>query len=107
MELLIKAIIGGVVIATVSTVSEKYPTIGAFILGIPLASLVSFTFLYYAGVDIQTFRTLSIQTVYFVLLSLIFFPIFIYLLPTYGFWLAITIGTVVSSSAMFGLYKFL
>tara|TARA_B100001287_G_scaffold118995_1_gene100228 strand:- start:4943 stop:5266 length:324 start_codon:yes stop_codon:yes gene_type:complete len=107
MELLIKAIIGGVVIATVSTVSEKYPTIGAFILGIPLASLVSFTFLYYAGVDIQTFRTLSIQTVYFVLISLLFFPIFVYLLPTYGFWLAITIGTVVTSSLMFGLYKFL
>ena len=107
MELLIKAIIGGVVIATVSTVSEKYPTIGALILGIPLASLVSFTFLYYAGVDIQTFRTLSIQTVYFVLISLLFFPIFVYLLPTYGFWLAITIGTVVTSSLMFGLYKFL
>ena len=107
MELLIKAIIGGVVIATVSTVSEKYPTIGAFILGIPLASLVSFTFLYYAGVDIQTFRTLSIQTVYFVLISLIFFPIFIYLLPTYGFWIAISIGTVLTGSLMFGLYRYL
>jgi len=107
MELLIKAIIGGVVIATVSTVSEKYPTIGAFILGIPLASLVSFTFLYYAGVDIQTFRTLSIQTVYFVLISLIFFPIFIYLLPTYGFWIAISIGTVLTGSLMFGLFRYL
>ena len=42
MELLIKAIIGGIIIATVSTVSEKYPTIGAFILGIPLASFVAF-----------------------------------------------------------------
>ena len=72
MELFIKAVIGGIIIATVSTVSEKYPTIGAFVLGIPLASFVSFIFLYYSGVDIQTFRTLSIQTVYFVLvLSLI------------------------------------
>ena len=80
MELLIKAIIGGVVIATVSTVSEKYPTIGAFVLGIPLASFVSFIFLHYAGVDIQTFKTLSIQTIYFVLISLLFFPVFVYLL---------------------------
>tara|TARA_B000000609_G_scaffold121882_1_gene95786 strand:- start:422 stop:571 length:150 start_codon:yes stop_codon:yes gene_type:complete len=40
MEFVIKAIIGGMIIATVSTVSEKYPTIGAFILGIPLASFV-------------------------------------------------------------------
>ena len=42
MELLIKAIIGGIVIATVSTVSQRYPTIGAFVLGIPLATFVSF-----------------------------------------------------------------
>ena len=35
MEFIIKAIIGGIIIATVSTVSERYPTIGAFILGIP------------------------------------------------------------------------
>lgn len=107
MELFIKAVIGGIIIATVSTVSEKYPTIGAFVLGIPLASFVSFVFLYYSGVDIQTFRTLSIQTVYFVLISLIFFPVFVYLLPTYGFWLAMCTGTIITGSLMLGLYKFL
>ena len=83
MELLIKAIIGGVVIATVSTVSQRYPTIGAFVLGIPLASFVSFIFMYYAGVDEQTFKTISIQTIYFVLVSLAFFPMFVYLMPIY------------------------
>ena len=46
MEFLIKTIIGGIIIATVSSVSQKYPTIGAFVLGIPLASIVSFIFLY-------------------------------------------------------------
>ena len=107
MELLIKAIIGGVVIATVSTVSEKYPTIGAFVLGIPLASFVSFIFLYYAGVDIQTFKTLSIQTIYFVLISLLFFPVFVYFLPYYGFWISMGLGTVLIGSLMLGLYKFL
>ena len=107
MELLIKAIIGGIIIATVSTVSEKYPTIGAFVLGIPLASIVSFVFLYYAGVDIQTFKTLSTQTIYFVLVSLLFFPIFVYALPAYGFWIAMLLGTTISSVLIFGLYKFL
>ena len=53
MEFVLKAIIGGIVIATVSTVSERYPTIGAFILGIPLASFVSFIFMYYAGVAVS------------------------------------------------------
>ena len=46
MELLIKAIIGGIVIATVSTVSQRYPTIGAFVLGIPLATIVAFIFMH-------------------------------------------------------------
>ena len=107
MELIIKAVIGGIIIATVSTVSERYPTIGAFILGIPLASFVSFVFLYYAGVDIQTFKTLSIQTIYFVLVSLLFFPIFVYTLPAYGFWIAMSVVCVITGSLMFGLYRFL
>ena len=107
MEFLIKTIIGGIIIATVSSVSQKYPTIGAFVLGIPLASFVSFVFLYYAGVDVQTFKTLSIQTIYFVLISLLFFPIFVYLLPAYGFWVAMAIGCTVTGSLMFGLFRYL
>ena len=107
MEFLIKTIIGGIIIATVSSVSQKYPTIGAFVLGIPLASIVSFIFLYYAGVDVQTFKTLSIQTIYFVLISLLFFPIFVYLLPAYGFWVAMAIGCAVTGSLMFGLFRYL
>ena len=107
MELLIKAIIGGIVIATVSTVSERYPTIGAFVLGIPLATFVSFIFMYYAGVDVNTFKTVSMQTVYFVLISLLFFPIFVFMLSQYGFWLSMFAGTVVSGTLMLILLKFL
>ena len=107
MEFILKAVIGGIIIATVSTVSERYPTIGAFILGIPLASFVSFVFLYYAGVDVQTFKTLSIQTIYFVLVSLLFFPIFVYALPAYGFWTAMLIGSAITSSLMFVLFRVL
>ena len=107
MELLIKAIIGGIVIATVSTVSERYPTIGAFVLGIPLATFVSFIFMYYAGVDVNTFKTVSMQTVYFVLISLLFFPIFVFMLSQYGFWLSMFAGAVVSGTFMLILLKFL
>ena len=107
MELLIKAIIGGIVIATVSTVSERYPTIGAFVLGIPLATFVSFIFMYYAGVDADTLKTVSTQTVYFVLISLLFFPIFVFMLSQYGFWLSMLSGTIVTGTLMLMLYKFL
>mgnify|MGYP001500713847 CR=1 FL=1 len=107
MELLLKAIIGGIVIATVSTVSQRYPTIGAFILGIPLATFVSFIFMYYAGVDVDTFKTISMNTVYFVLVSLLFFPIFVFMISNYGFWLSMLVGTAVSGSLMIVLSRFL
>ena len=106
MELLLKAIIGGIVIATVSTVGQRYPTIGAFVLGIPLATFVSFIFMHYAGVDVQTFKTISIQTVYFVLISLLFFPVFVFMLSSYGFWLSMMTGVAISGSLMLVLLKY-
>jgi|TARA_Y100000590_G_scaffold24834_1_gene28286 hypothetical protein len=106
MELLLKAIIGGIVIATVSTVGQRYPTIGAFVLGVPLATFVSFIFMHYAGVDVQTFKTISIQTVYFVLISLLFFPVFVFMLPQYGFLMSMLSGVVISGSLMLLLLKY-
>ena len=76
-------------------------------LGIPLATFVSFIFMYYAGVDANTFKTVSMQTVYFVLISLLFFPIFVFMLSQYGFWLSMFAGTVVSGTLMLILLKFL
>ena len=106
MELLFKAIIGGIIIATVSTIGGRYPTIGAFVLGIPLATFVSFIFMHYAGVDVQTFKMISIQTVYFVLVSLLFFPIFVYMIPNYGFWLSMITSVMITGFLMVGLFKY-
>ena len=106
MELLLKAIIGGIIIATVSTIGQRYPTIGAFVLGIPLATFVSFMFMYYAGVDVQTFKTISVHTVYFVLISLLFFPVFVFMLSSYGFWLSMMTGVAISGSLMLVLLKY-
>lgn len=107
MEFILKAIIGGLIIATVSTVSEKYPTIGAFILGIPLASIVSIIFMHYAGVDVETFKILSVHTVYFVLVSLLFFPIFVLMLSQYGFWWSMCVGIALTGICMATLAKFI
>ena len=106
MELLLKAIIGGIIIATVSTIGGRYPTIGAFVLGIPLATFVSFIFMHYAGVDVQTFKMISIQTVYFVLVSLLFFPIFVAMYQL-GFWTALLISAIITGTAMLSLVKFI
>ena len=107
MELLIKAIIGGIIIATVSTIGGRYPTVGAFVLGIPLATFVSFIFMHYAGVDIQTFKIISMQTVYFVLVSLLFFPIFVYMISTHGFWISMLVSVLFTGTLMMCLFKYI
>ena len=103
----IKAIIGGIIIATVSTIGGRYPTIGAFVLGIPLATFVSFIFMHYAGVDVQTFKIISMQTVYFVLVSLLFFPIFVYMISTHGFWISMLVSVLITGTLMMCLFKYI
>ena len=73
LDILIKSIVGGLIIGVVSTLAQKNPTAGAFIMGIPLVSFITLVIMYYSGIDYQTLKTFSYQTVYFVLLSLIFF----------------------------------
>jgi len=106
MEFLLKAIIGGLVIAGVVTAAEKgNPTIGALILGIPLASIVSILFMHYSGVSPEVFSQLAKETVYFVFVSLIFFPIFAYMVLHYGFWLSLSVSLTVTFVALYGLLR--
>lgn len=91
MEFIIKAILGGLIVAGVVTAAQRgNPTLGALILGIPLGSIISIIFMYYAGVDVKTFQQLAQETIYFVIVSLIFFPMFVYTLNHVHFWIALT-----------------
>ena len=106
MEFLLKAIIGGLVIAGVVTMAERgNPTVGALILGIPLASIVSLIFMHYSGVSPDVFSQLARETVYFVFVSLLFFPIFAYMVLHYGFWLSLSVALVVTFIALYSLLK--
>ena len=106
MEFLLKAIIGGLVIAGVVTMAERgNPTVGALILGIPLASIVSLIFMHYSGVSPDVFSQLARETVYFVFVSLVFFPIFAYMVLHYGFWLSLSIALTVTFIALYSLLK--
>ena len=106
MEFLLKAIIGGLVIAGVVTMAERgNPTMGALILGIPLASIVSILFMHYSGVQPEVFSQLAKETVYFVFVSLIFFPIFAYMVLHYGFWLSLSVSLTVTFIALYSLLK--
>lgn len=108
MEFLLKAIIGGLIIAGVVTAAERgNPTVGALILGIPLASLVSIVFMHFSGVSPEVFSQLARETVYFVMVSLIFFPIFAYMVLSYGFWLSLLLSISVTLLALYTLLQYL
>ena len=99
VDILVKSVVGGLIIGVVSTIAQKYPTAGAFIMGIPLVSFITLAMMHYGGVDYQTLKTFSYQTVYFVLVSLIFFPLFIWFYPG-GFWVALLGSAAIVGTTM-------
>jgi uncharacterized membrane protein (GlpM family) len=108
MEFILKAVIGGIVIAGVVTAAQRgNPTLGALILGIPLGSVVSLIFMYYAGVDLKVFQQLAQETIYFVLVSLVFFPLFVITLNHWNFWLSLLSSISVTMIALLFLKHFL
>jgi hypothetical protein len=96
MEFLFKALISGLIVATVSSLSLKNATIAAVVMGIPFTALLSMAFMYYNGVDSNTFAQFSFQTIYFVLTSLVFFVIFGLGIGKLGFWPSMGLGILVT-----------
>ena len=108
MEFILKAIIGGLVVAGVVSAAERgNPTLGALILGIPLGSIISVVFMHFSGVQPAVFSQLAKETVYFVAVSLIFFPIFAYGVMHYNFWIALASATAVCMACLYVLLRFL
>ena len=108
MEFIIKAIMGGLIIAGVVTAAEKgNPTVGALILGIPLSSVISILFMHYSGIQPEVFSQLAKETIYFVAVSLIFFPIFAYMVMHYPFWNSLTVSLGITLGCLYWLLRVL
>ena len=109
MEFLIKAIIGGIIVASVVSAAQRgNPTIGALILGIPLGTIISLVFMHYGGgIEPATFAELAKETVYFVVISLVFFPIFSYMIIHYNFWITISTAIGVTLVCLYVLLLYL
>ena len=105
MEFLLKAIASGVLVATVSSLAHRSATAAALLMGIPFTALMSMLFMYYGSVSDETLIKFSFETIYFVAVSLIFFPIFAYTVLHYGFWFSLSISLFVTLSALYGLLK--
>ena len=93
----IKALLSGVVIATVSEVAKRNPAIGAVILSLPLTSLLAFIWLWRDTSDKEGIAALAQSTFWFVLPTL---PMFL-VLPALlrgglGFWAALGLSCLLT-----------
>ena len=105
MEFLLKAVISGIIVAAASIAAQKSTTFGALLLGIPMISLLTLVFMHHGGVDVETFRKFSMETVYFVTISLVFFAVFGFSIAQYGFWLSLAIASLAGSAVMYLAFR--
>ena len=106
MEFILKSIVGGIVIASVVTLSQRgNAMLGALILGLPLTTVISLIFMYYSGVDNEVFVELSKQAIGFIVISLVFFPLFASLVSIYAFWPSLSISMMITMACLY-IYRF-
>lgn len=97
LYLAIKAALSGIIIAVVSEVARRAPTLGALIVSLPLISLLAMIWLWHDTGDRERVAALAQGTFWYVLPTL---PMFL-LLPALlragvGFWPTLALGCVVT-----------
>ena len=95
----IKALLSGVVIATVSEVAKRNPAMGAVILSLPLTSLLAFIWLWRDTSDNEGIAALAQSTFWFILPTLPMFLVLPALLRSgAGFWTALGLSCLLTMS---------
>jgi hypothetical protein len=93
----IKALLSGLIVATVSTIARRYPGLGALVASLPLVSVLGMIWLWHSKPDAENMAVHAGATFWFVLPSL---PMFL-LIPALlragiNFWAALLAGCVLT-----------
>ena len=93
-----RAIISGLLIAAVSEVADRYPRLGAFLLTLPVVSLIGFIMVWQKEQDLSTISRLARETLILVPLGLPFFvPLAFSQRLGLSFWSSFLSGFVLAS----------
>src|SRR5690349_4928952 len=108
MRLLIaRGVIAGVVVVAVTAFSNRSPKLGAFLLTLPLVSILAFLSTWYGRGDLPDISRLARETLVLVPLGLPFFvPLAFAERLGFGFWTAFLAGFVLASATV-GLWLWL
>ena len=100
----VKAVLSGLVIAFVSFISEKYPTLGAFIISLPLVSLIAMFWMWNDGFETEKIAIHSESTFWFALPSLPLFLLFPWMLRQgWGFTISILMCCILTMVLYFSM----
>ncbi|MGV8147267.1 MAG: DUF3147 family protein [Alkaliphilus sp.] len=96
MQFFIKVIVTAIIVAIVSYVSRKFPTIGAIVVSLPLTSMLAIMWLYRDTNDIAKVIELSQAIIWIVVPSIVFFIALVLLLKNdVKFYLAMFLSSVI------------
>ena len=96
MEFFLKALISGILVASVSMMALRNATMAALLMGIPFTAFLAMIFMWYSGIDAETFAKFSFETTYCLMTSLVFFVIFGLLVTKIGVWCSVIAGLSVT-----------
>lgn len=92
-----KALLSGVLIAAISELGKRLPTVGALISSLPLVAILAMCLLWRERPDAENMARYAQATFWYVLPSLPMFLLMPMLLrSSWGFWLALLAGCVVT-----------
>jgi len=104
LQLVAKALLSGVLIAAISEIGKRLPTVAALVASLPLVSVLGMILLWHARPDAENMATYSEATFWYVLPSLPMFLLIPALLRSgWPFWLALSLGCALTV----GLYLLL
>ncbi len=96
-QLVAKALLSGALIAAISEVGKRLPTLGALIASLPLVSVLGMILIWQARPDAENMAVHAGATFWYVLPSLPMFLLIPYLLRSgVGFWPALIAGCVLT-----------
>lgn len=104
---IIKIIVSACIIATVSEIAKKFPSIGGLIAAMPITTLLSMIWIYYENKDLNLISNFLQSVVIGTLISFIFFIVAIFLIKKgINFYLTVILSTVILGITVFVYQKF-
>jgi len=104
---IIKIIVSACIIAAISEIAKKFPSVGGLIAAMPITTLLSAIWIYYENKDLNLISNFLLSVVAGTLISFIFFIAAIFFIKKgLNFYLTIILSTVILGISVFIYQKF-